>query len=66
MVDHIEYFSDLGINAVMPLTFEKCHADGLRYDQVTAIAESGGWFFAQDLTGTLRLVKPGVVRIAEY
>lgn len=29
---------------------------GLRYDQVTVIAESGGWYLAQDLTNTLRFV----------
>jgi two-component system, NtrC family, sensor kinase len=29
---------------------------GLRYDQVTVIAESGGWYFAQDFTNTLRFV----------
>jgi 1,4-alpha-glucan branching enzyme len=42
------------------------HVDGLRYDQVTVIAQSGGWFFAQDLTSTLRSVKPEAVQIAEY
>lgn len=46
--------------------FEEYHIDGLRYDQVTVIAESGGWNFAQDLTGTLRFVKPSSVQIAEY
>jgi 1,4-alpha-glucan branching enzyme len=45
---------------------EDYHVDGLRYDQVTVIAESGGWFFAQDLTNTLRFVKPSAVQIAEY
>ncbi len=42
------------------------HLDGLRYDQVTVIDEHGGWFFCQDLTDTLRYVKPGAVQIAEY
>jgi 1,4-alpha-glucan branching enzyme len=46
--------------------FEEYHLDGLRYDQVTVIAESGGWYFAQDLTNTLRFVKPSAVQIAEY
>lgn len=46
--------------------FEEYHLDGLRYDQVTVIAESGGWYFAQDLTNTLRYVKPQSVQIAEY
>src|SRR6266480_4500447 len=35
---------------------------GLRYDQVTVIAESGGWYFAQDLTNTLRFVIAAVPR----
>lgn len=42
------------------------HLDGLRYDQVTVIAQSGGWFFAQDLARTLRAIKPSAVQIAEY
>ena len=45
---------------------QEYHVDGLRYDQVTVIAESGGWNFAQDLTNTLRYVKPAAVQIAEY
>jgi 1,4-alpha-glucan branching enzyme len=45
---------------------EEYHVDGLRYDQVTVIAESGGWYFAQDLTNTLRFIKPSAVQIAEY
>lgn len=45
---------------------QEYHVDGLRYDQVTVIAENGGWNFAQDLTGTLRFVKPQAVQIAEY
>jgi 1,4-alpha-glucan branching enzyme len=45
---------------------QEYHVDGLRYDQVTVIAESGGWYFAQDLTNTLRYVKPEAVQIAEY
>jgi 1,4-alpha-glucan branching enzyme len=42
------------------------HVDGFRYDQVTVIDEHGGWFFCQDLTGTLRFIKPGAIQIAEY
>jgi 1,4-alpha-glucan branching enzyme len=45
---------------------EHLHVDGLRYDQVTVIDDNGGWFFAQDLTGTVRFTKPGAVQIAEY
>lgn len=48
------------------MLLEDYHADGLRYDQVTVIAESGGWNFCQDLTGTLRFAKPGAIQIAEY
>ena len=42
------------------------HIDGLRYDQVTVIAQNGGWYFAQNVTSTLRFVKPTAVQIAEY
>ena len=42
------------------------HIDGLRYDQVTVIAENGGWYFGQDLTSTLRDLEPRAVQIAEY
>ena len=45
---------------------QEYHIDGLRYDQVTVIDEHGGWYFAQDLTNTLRFVKPAAVQIAEY
>jgi 1,4-alpha-glucan branching enzyme len=42
------------------------HIDGFRYDQVTVIDEHGGWFFCQDLTNTLKFIKPTAVTIAEY
>ncbi len=42
------------------------HLDGLRYDQATVIDEHGGWFFCQDLSGTVRCAKPAAVQIAEY
>ena len=51
-------------NATMWL--HEYHVDGLRYDQVTVIDENGGWFFAQNLTSTVRFVKPSAVQIAEY
>ena len=42
------------------------HLDGLRYDQVTVIDENGGWFFCQELSDTVRSIKPEAVQIAEY
>lgn len=48
------------------MLMEEYHVDGLRYDQVTVIAQSGGWYFAQDLASTLRYVKASAVQIAEY
>jgi len=45
---------------------EEYHTDGIRYDEVTAIDQNGGWFFCQNLTNTLRFVKPEAVQIAEY
>ena len=45
---------------------EEYHADGLRFDEVTVIDAKGGWFFCQDLSGTLRYVQPEAVQIAEY
>lgn len=42
------------------------HIDGFRYDQVTVIDEHGGWFFCQDLTNTLKFIKPSAVNLAEY
>lgn len=40
--------------------------DGLRHDEVRVIDWNGGWRFLQDLTSTLRFVKPSAVQIAEY
>ena len=45
---------------------EEYHADGLRFDEVSVIDWNGGWFFCQDLTDTLRFVKPAAAQIAEY
>jgi 1,4-alpha-glucan branching enzyme len=42
------------------------HADGLRYDEVSVMDNNGGWFFCQDLTGTVRYAEPSAVQIAEY
>lgn len=48
------------------LFLNEYHIDGFRYDQVTVIDEHGGWFFCQDLTNTLKFIKPNAVNIAEY
>jgi 1,4-alpha-glucan branching enzyme len=45
---------------------QESHADGFRYDEVSAIANSGGRNFCQALTGTVRFVKPAGPQIAEY
>lgn len=45
---------------------EEYHIDGIRYDEVTVIDRHGGWFFCQDLTGTVKFIKPGAIEIAEY
>ena len=45
------------------------HADGFRYDQVSVIVAENtndGWRFCQDLTRTVRLLKPAAIQIAEY
>ncbi|HVM67735.1 MAG TPA: alpha amylase C-terminal domain-containing protein [Acidimicrobiales bacterium] len=51
-------------NAVMFLT--DYHADGLRFDEVGVITDHGGSRFCQDLTSTLRWVKPQALLLAEY
>ena len=45
---------------------DEYHVDGFRYDEVTVIDRFGGWRFCQDLTDTLRFVKPGIPQIAEF
>ncbi len=45
---------------------DEYHVDGFRYDEVTVIDRFGGWQFCQDLTDTLRFVKPSIPQIAEY
>ena len=42
------------------------HVDGFRFDEVSVIDDHGGWFFCQDLTNTIRFVKPNAIQIAEY
>jgi len=48
------------------LFLNEYHIDGFRYDQVTVMDEHGGWFFCQDLSATVRFIKPSAVQIAEY
>ncbi|MCI0504785.1 MAG: alpha amylase C-terminal domain-containing protein [Gammaproteobacteria bacterium] len=45
---------------------DEYHVDGLRYDEVTVIDNYGGWRFLQDLTSTVKYVKPQSIHIAEY
>lgn len=42
------------------------HVDGFRYDEVSVIDDHGGWRFCQDLTSTVRALKPEAVQIGEY
>jgi 1,4-alpha-glucan branching enzyme len=42
------------------------HADGIRFDEVSAMDQNGGWFFCQDLTTADRSTNPAAVQIAEY
>ena len=45
---------------------DEFHVDGIRYDEVTVIAYNGGERFCQDVTNTVRFVKPQAIQIAEY
>lgn len=48
---------------------EEYRIDGLRYDQVSVIDHDGGpqgWRFCQDLSSTVRHVRPGALQKAEY
>jgi 1,4-alpha-glucan branching enzyme len=45
---------------------DEYHINGIRYDEVTVIDRNGGWFFCQDLTGTLKFADPDAIEIAEY
>ena len=42
------------------------HIDGIRYDQVSDMEGFGGGPCSQDMTGTVRYVKPSAIQIAEY
>lgn len=46
-----------------------CHADGLRYDEVSVIRREGGEFghkLCQDVTDTCHFVKPSAIHIGEH
>ena len=45
---------------------EEYHIDGIRYDEVSVIDRFGGWHFCQELTGTVRSVRPSIPQIAEF
>ncbi len=48
---------------------EEYRVDGFRYDQVSVIDHDGapnGWSFCQDLTGTVRFLRPNSLGKAEY
>jgi hypothetical protein len=51
-------------NAVQCL--EDYHVDGIRCDEVSVIEADGGGRFCQDLTSTVRFIKPEAIQIAEY
>ncbi|QEH38274.1 1,4-alpha-glucan branching enzyme GlgB [Aquisphaera giovannonii] len=48
---------------------DEYRVDGFRYDQVSVIDHDGapdGWRFCQDLTSTLRFLRPSAINHAEY
>jgi len=48
---------------------EECHIDGLRYDEISALVSlngADGYRFCQDITSTLRFIKPSLLQNAEY
>jgi 1,4-alpha-glucan branching enzyme len=52
------------------LFLEEYHVDGFRYDEISNINGYGkqpyAWDFCQDLTATLKFIKPGAIQHAEY
>jgi 1,4-alpha-glucan branching enzyme len=45
---------------------QEYHVDGIRYDQVSDMEGFGGGRCSQDMTSTVRFVKPQAIQIAEY
>lgn len=45
---------------------QEYHVDGFRYDEVSVIDMFGGWHFCQDLTGTVKFLRPSTLHHAEY
>ena len=48
---------------------EEFHADGFRYDEISALLSmnrDSGWSFCRDLTNTVRYIKPRILQNAEY
>jgi 1,4-alpha-glucan branching enzyme len=47
---------------------KECRIDGVRYDEVRVISDNrpGGFELCQDMTGTLRFIRPSAIQIAEY
>ena len=48
---------------------QEFHVDGFRYDEVSALVNlngQSGWSFCQDVTGTVRFLKPRVIQNAEF
>jgi 1,4-alpha-glucan branching enzyme len=45
---------------------ERYRVDGIRYDEVRVIDWNGGWTLLQDMTNTVRFIRPDAVQIAEY
>jgi 1,4-alpha-glucan branching enzyme len=51
-------------NAVFCL--QEYHVDGIRYDQVSDMEGFGGGLCSQNMTSTVRFVRPEAIQIAEY
>jgi 1,4-alpha-glucan branching enzyme len=48
---------------------DEFHVDGFRYDEVSALVNLNagtGWSFCQDITSTLRFIKPRLIQNAEF